>query len=394
MTAAECTLAAARSPQRPSGRPPPGRSRRRSPAAVAAGLAVAAGILPAALTSSPAGAATVGTLQSRASAIAAQIIATNTKLQVLSEEYDQAKLRAASLDSQIESDRSALGRAEGAVHNDSANLRHQAVSAYVNAGSTSGLSAVMTGSENSLPLQQAYLQAASGSLRTAMTSLQDSEHQLSVRQSTLQKAESQAAQNEQTLAVSKQSANALLGQLSAAQQQVKGQLATAVARQEAIQQRQQAARAAAQQAAAQTVAQAAAQPSPPTPPVTPTLSVSSSGSSQGAAAVAAAETQEGVPYVWAGATPGQGFDCSGLTMWAWGQAGVNLPHSAQAQYDSIEHISMSQLQPGDLIFYASGGYIYHVIMYIGNGQAIQAEDTGTVVHVMPVWPGAYGAGRP
>ena len=108
----------------------------------------------------------------------------------------------------------------------------------------------------------------------------------------------------------------------------------------------------------------------------------------------AAETQIGVPYEWGGASPGVGFDCSGLAMWAWGQAGVDLPHSAEAQYESIEHISFGELQPGDLIFYASGGYIYHVIIYIGGGQAIQAEQTGTVIQITPVWGGAYAAGRP
>ncbi len=108
----------------------------------------------------------------------------------------------------------------------------------------------------------------------------------------------------------------------------------------------------------------------------------------------AAESQIGVPYVWGGSSPGYGFDCSGLTMWAWGQAGVSLPHSAEDQYLSVEHISLSQLQPGDLIFYAADGYVYHVIMYVGDGKAIQAEQTGTLIQVAPVWPGAFAAGRP
>jgi cell wall-associated NlpC family hydrolase len=89
-----------------------------------------------------------------------------------------------------------------------------------------------------------------------------------------------------------------------------------------------------------------------------------------------------------------GFDCSGLTSWAWGNAGVDLPHTAQGQYDSVEHISASELQPGDLIFYASGGYVYHVVMYIGGGRIIQAEDTGTRIQIDPIPGGATGYGRP
>jgi len=365
---------------------------RRRIAVTAATVALAAAAtVPALTASTPASGTTVPTLQQRAREIAVQIGAANAKLQVLSEEYDQARLRHAALGRQIAADRAALGDARSSVARDAHNLQDQAVAAYVTAGSAPGLSVLMTGSVNSLPLQQTYLQAASGSLSTAVTSLHDSEHRLSVRESTLGSAQSRAAASERTLATSRSTANTLLDQLSTTQQQLSGQLAAAVAAQERIQSAQAAARAAAQQAAAPTVAQAAAQPLPPSIPAA--TSTPPSGG-QGDAAVHAAETQLGVPYVWAGSAPGQGFDCSGLTMWAWAQAGVNLPHSAQAQYDGIEHVSLDALQPGDLIFYASGGYIYHVTMYVGGGEMVQAEDTGTVIQVTPVWPGAYGAGRP
>ena len=108
----------------------------------------------------------------------------------------------------------------------------------------------------------------------------------------------------------------------------------------------------------------------------------------------AAQSQRGVPYVWGGATPGEGFDCSGLTMWAWSQAGVSLAHGATEQYYEIEHVSMSDLQPGDLIFYGDSYLLYHVVMYIGDGMVVQAEETGTNVMDTPIPPGAFGAGRP
>jgi cell wall-associated NlpC family hydrolase len=81
-------------------------------------------------------------------------------------------------------------------------------------------------------------------------------------------------------------------------------------------------------------------------------------------------------------------------MWAWGQAGVSLPHSAEDQYLSVEHIPFSDLQPGDLIFFAYGGYVYHVVMYVGDGKVIQAAQTGTLIGITALWPGAYAAGRP
>ena len=115
----------------------------------------------------------------------------------------------------------------------------------------------------------------------------------------------------------------------------------------------------------------------------------------GAEAVAAAESQIGVPYVWAGATPGVGFDCSGLTMWAWAHAGVSLSHSAADQYAEPMHVPLSDLQPGDLLFYREGGTIGHVTMYVGPGEMVQAMETGTNIQVTGIWTsGLVGAGRP
>ncbi len=111
------------------------------------------------------------------------------------------------------------------------------------------------------------------------------------------------------------------------------------------------------------------------------------GDATTAEVVKAAESQLGVPYVWAGASPGKAFDCSGLTMWAWKQAGVDLPHNADAQYhDSahVEHVPLSQLKPGDLLFYNDGGSIHHVTMYVGNGKMIEAPHTGANVREVPV----------
>jgi peptidoglycan DL-endopeptidase CwlO len=97
-----------------------------------------------------------------------------------------------------------------------------------------------------------------------------------------------------------------------------------------------------------------------------------------AAAVAYAKSKLGDKYVYAMAGPSE-FDCSGLTMMAWAQAGVSLPHNAAAQYDSTQHISRSQLEPGDLIYYDYGEGITHVAIYIGNDIAIHAPNSTTVV---------------
>jgi cell wall-associated NlpC family hydrolase len=109
--------------------------------------------------------------------------------------------------------------------------------------------------------------------------------------------------------------------------------------------------------------------------------------------VSAALAQIGQPYHFAADTPGKGFDCSGLTKYSWGKAGVALPHQSGAQFGSVAHVSKADVQPGDLIFYYSP--IGHVGIYIGNGQMVHAPNTGTTVTIATVhWNKVVGIGRP
>jgi cell wall-associated NlpC family hydrolase len=115
-------------------------------------------------------------------------------------------------------------------------------------------------------------------------------------------------------------------------------------------------------------------------------------SGRAAAAVSYAMAQVGKAYVYGAAGP-SAFDCSGLTMMAWAQAGVALPHSSSAQYSSGPHVAESDLQPGDLVFYYSP--ISHVGMYIGNGMIVNAENPGSGVRVTSLHAMPYvGAVRP
>ena len=129
---------------------------------------------------------------------------------------------------------------------------------------------------------------------------------------------------------------------------------------------------------------------PPAPPPT---------SSGGEGAVQAAESQIGVPYVWGGesprGSPDPGFDCSGLTAWSWGQVGVPLPHFSGAQMADSTPVPISDLEPGDLLFYGPGGDT-HVAMYVGPGTMIEAPQTGETVWLtgLRLGDGFVGAGRP
>jgi cell wall-associated NlpC family hydrolase len=115
-------------------------------------------------------------------------------------------------------------------------------------------------------------------------------------------------------------------------------------------------------------------------------------SGRAAAAVNYALAQVGDSYVYGAAGP-NAFDCSGLTMMAWAQAGVGLPHSSSAQQGSGTPVSSSSLQPGDLVFYYSP--VSHVAIYIGGGRIVHAANPSTGVAVAGVFSMPYsGAVRP
>jgi cell wall-associated NlpC family hydrolase len=125
----------------------------------------------------------------------------------------------------------------------------------------------------------------------------------------------------------------------------------------------------------------------------------------------------GTPYAWGGGNasgptrgvdgPGAGwndgskygFDCSGLALWAWAQVGVYLPHYSGYQYTAGRHVSLGELRPGDLVFWAydtgDPGTIHHVAIYLGGGRIVQAPQSGDVVRISSMWYFGYiGATRP
>jgi cell wall-associated NlpC family hydrolase len=114
-------------------------------------------------------------------------------------------------------------------------------------------------------------------------------------------------------------------------------------------------------------------------------------------AITAAMSMRGRPYQWGATGPGT-FDCSGLTMWAYRQAGVSIPRTSRSQYAGLPKVPLDQMQPGDLVFFANGSSpssIHHVGMYLGGGQMVHAPRTGDVVKVSALWSnGVYGAVRP
>jgi cell wall-associated NlpC family hydrolase len=177
------------------------------------------------------------------------------------------------------------------------------------------------------------------------------------------------------------------------------QLATQKAHVSALKSARQAALAAEAAAAAARAAAAAAasqQSSTQAPSWAPS---SGASATQGDIAANWALSQIGKPYQWGAAGPGT-YDCSGLTMEAWAQAGVALLHYTGYQWEEGPHVSLDDLEPGDLLFYATDNSdpatIHHVGIYIGNGEMVDAPYTGAFVRIDSIYqPGIpIGAVRP
>jgi len=227
-------------------------------------------------------------------------------------------------------------------------------------------------------------QAAADSAAAESQSIADQKQRLIAQLADLQHVSVRLAARRQAALEAKAAAAAA----AAAQHQ-----AELLAQQQAAQQAAQQAQEEAQQQAAQQAAQQHAQqaqhhqssggsthsapnpPAPSSPPPPPAPPAPASGAS---GAIAFARAQIGEPYQWGAAGP-DAWDCSGLTMGAWGAGGRSLPHYSVAQYSQSTPISMSSLRPGDLVFWGSSSSpssIYHVALYVGGGMIIHAPQTG------------------
>jgi cell wall-associated NlpC family hydrolase len=334
----------------------------------------------------PAAADPAGDLQAQANALAAQIEAQNAQQDRLTEEYDLARIRADSVSAEVAAAKAQVAENQQRVSSIDARLRQDAVSSFMDGGTAQSTDVFRDARYDSL-LRQQYLDVLAGDQHQIVGRLRQARQALQARQAAVE----QDQQNAQAALASVASAGRAAGAQTAAEEatlsHVKGQLVGLVA--QAQQQRQ-----AAQAVAAGSIS--GARPSHGVAPAAPAAGPAPPPNGGASAAVYWAEQELGKPYQYGGAGPGS-FDCSGLTMWAWQHAGVSLPHSSNEQYDDTTRVSQNDLQPGDLIFENWGGggpAPGHVGIYVGNGQMVVADHTGTNVAYQPAIRSAYyGAGR-
>jgi cell wall-associated NlpC family hydrolase len=124
----------------------------------------------------------------------------------------------------------------------------------------------------------------------------------------------------------------------------------------------------------------------------PGLATDASAATLATKALHIAASKKGAPYQY-GATGPRRFDCSGLTLYSFKKAGKTLPRTAAAQYNKTHHISARNRRAGDLVFFHSGSYVYHVGIYAGHGKIWHAPRTGDVVRLQKIWTRSVWYGR-
>ena len=324
--------------------------------------------------------------------ISAKLDELNARLSGLDEQYNRAQIALATAEAATADAQQRVDATNAELDVRTRELRSFAVQAYMTGNDTPAFEAILTSTADDATTKKNYLESASGSRQDLLDQLGATKEKLAGEVTQLDAAKSEAQNQRDVLASARDSADAAVNEQQQIQSQLQGEIATLVAQDQQQKADAQAAQMKADEAAVarQKAATAAATPTPNDP--SPSSGGGSAPSDGAAAAVAAARSALGSPYVWAGAGPNV-FDCSGLVMWAWAHGGRSLPHSAAGMYTVTRRIPISDLQPGDLLFY--GSPIHHVGIYVGGGQIIHAPHAGAVVEYGPVnlWNELVGAGR-
>ncbi|HEX3794450.1 MAG TPA: C40 family peptidase [Acidimicrobiales bacterium] len=372
--------------------------------------------------------AQINATKSQVATIESTLTQEEQETSVLDDRYDTAIQNLQTAQSALTTIKAALVRTKAAVAVDRHRLTNDAVKAYIYGTPQSSFTSLFSSSATLGNARMQYTQQIVGNLNQARNALQVSQSHLAAQdaqeenlatqaQSEANQAKTLAASNAAEAAATKQTLSSVQGQLAAEVAQaavIQAQQAAAAAAKaaSAAQAQREAAAAAAAATVAQAVGGAASGASATTAAnqaagtgrgsVGP-VSGSSSGASQQESAIQAAVSQLGVPYVFGGESPGHGFDCSGLVQWAWAQAGISIPRTTESQWPALAHVSLSALEPGDLLFYYNldgDDEVDHVVMYVGSGPygtqtVIQAPFTGSTVSYSPIFTsGLIGAGRP
>jgi peptidoglycan DL-endopeptidase CwlO len=342
---------------------------------------VGALLAPAAATADP-----ISDKQAEAAQLESQISVNAEKLSTLNEQINSAQNQLAEANAAIAAADNLVAAAQAKTKELRSEVARRAAAVYTQSGSTGGVEELDSQNAQELSTRQKYSSLAAQRDKQIVNQLARAKEQLAVRKADAEQARQAAQSQADAIQAQKDKLDAGQADLVKLQSKVTGELTGLVQKAEEERQAREAAAARAQYAfavqntpAADTGGGGGGGGQSATPPP-------ASGSV--AAVLAYAYAQIGKPYCYAGVGPSC-YDCSGLTMQAWAQAGVMMSHGSYDQMASFPSVSMDQLQPGDLVFWDG-----HVGIYIGGGQVIHAPHTGTNVQITSIWPGVIGAVRP
>ena len=330
--------------------------------------------------------------QAEAQQLEAQISSNAEKLSTLNEQMHSTQIELDQANADIQAADAMVAAAKAKTKELRAEVARRAATVYTQSGTTSGVEELDAQNAQDLSTKQKYSSLAAQRDNEIVTALAKAKEQVQARKADAEQAREVAQNKQDELQSQKDKLDAGQAALNQLNQKVTGELYTLVQQAEQERQAREAAAARAQynlqvSAAQQQAAQgntgggdsSSGGGGSATPPPT----------SGGVSAVLAyAYAQLGKPYCYAGVGPSC-YDCSGLSMMAWAQAGVSMPHGSYAQQAMFPSVSMDQLQPGDLVFWDG-----HVGIYVGSGSVLHAPHTGTNVQITAIWPGVIGAVRP
>jgi cell wall-associated NlpC family hydrolase len=326
------------------------------------------------VVSRTAGASSLTNDRAKAAILLDQINRTDAQVGRLGEKYDVALVKLHAFNAEIANTKATVAAIEKNVSKGNSQLRSDVIFSYVTNGGSQSNNPLFSKNASKTGARNVYSQLAAGNINTTIASLKSNRIKLTRERGQLAAEDHHARSLTVDAAHSLHTAKIIQSGLHNTLSHVKGQIAIYLSEAEA----------------AATAASAATLNS-----ATPTLNIPAPPpDSKANIAIIAAEGYIGTPYVWGGASK-SGVDCSGLIMLAYEAAGIDFPHYSGAMYDDTMRVPLVDIQPGDLLFYGYNGDD-HVAMYVGHGDMIEAEMTGTVVHIVPVrlGYGFVGLGRP
>lgn len=353
----------------------------------------------------PVGADPIAEKKAEAERIAAALEKQTARVSMLTEELNGARVRSEQLAQQLATAEAAVAATKQRVAAVTSRLKGQAVHAYVQGGGLRSVE-VLVGDGHALielPVRLTYVRTATAASLETLDALREERARLGEEEARLAVARRDAkgalagvedAHRDARAAVERQRATLAtvqgeLAELVAAEQRRRAEEeARRVQAELEARRREEAAREAARREAAAREAarrEASRQPASSSPAPSPSDAGAGPAATGAAAAVEEARRQLGKPYEY-GADGPDSFDCSGLTQWSWKAGGEYLPHSSRAQYSATSRVALPNIKPGDLLFFGpSVSGIHHVGIYVGDGQMIEASQTGTPVRYASIY---------